>query len=97
MVPKDPALFEYAALPGWKALARELQRHHWKNKLHIHSTNHWIIVHREYGILIKNIIKHDVDNGIITIHSINPDYPDKELCLDDVDQLFNVVRYEVEK
>jgi hypothetical protein len=35
---------------------------------------------------------HNVDSGVITIHSLNPIYPDKKLNLKEVVQLFNVVK-----
>lgn len=97
MTPSDPSLFEYMALPGWKAIARELLRHHWKYKLHTHNFDTWIIVHNTEGILIKNIIAHDVEKGTITIHSLNPNYPDETLSLDDIAQIFSVVKYIIEK
>jgi transcriptional regulator with XRE-family HTH domain len=80
--------------PGQRVIGRDLRRDHWKYKLHINSTECWIIVHRERGIVIKSIIEHDVDNAQITLHSWNPDkneHPDYTVSLDDVDQIFNVV------
>lgn len=80
--------------PGQKVIGRDLRREHWKYKLHINSTDCWIIVHRERGIVIKEIIDHDIDKGEITLHSWNPDkneHPDYTVSLDDVDQIFNVV------
>lgn len=97
MITTDPELFDQMALPGWKAVARELPRHHWKYKLHIHKTDTWIIVHRTDGILIKNIIAHDVENAKITVHSLNPKYPDDVIDLNDVSQIFNVVKYIIDK
>lgn len=64
--------------------------------LHLHKFNLFIIVHKE-GITIKEITKHDVEKGIITIHSWNPDkneYPDQDLELNDVLQLLNVIKIE---
>ncbi|PWS30325.1 S24 family peptidase [Pedobacter paludis] len=72
---------------------RDLPRHHWQNKFHINAYKYWVIVHKN-GILIKQILKHDSENGIITCHSLNPDkekFPDFTLHLDEVDQLFNIV------
>jgi hypothetical protein len=71
-------------------LARELQKLHWQNKLHIPKV--FIIVHKTDGIICKEIVKHDVKSGVITCHSWNPDpdYEDFELNLHDVMQLFYV-------
>ena len=75
---------------GIIVLGREIQQHHWRNKLHI---NQWdfVIVHRTDGILIKRITEHDVPNGILTLHSLNDYYEDFTVTLDDVVQIFNVI------
>lgn len=71
-------------------LARELGRQHWMNKLHYHKYD-FIIVHKEDGILVKRIINHDVEKGILTLHSLNELYEDFTISLNDVAQLFNIV------
>ncbi|WP_316851209.1 XRE family transcriptional regulator [Pedobacter agri] len=86
---------EKSIFPNRYAIGREVDRVHWKNQLHIHSNDAWVIVHRTEGVILKEIIKHDKDNGIITVHSWNPDkdtYPDEDLFLGDVAQIFNVVK-----
>lgn len=97
MMTTDPALFDLMALPGWKALGREVPKHHWKFKLHTHKTDAWIIVHNTEGILHKNITKHNVESGVITIHSLNPKYQDEDLALNDIAQIFSVVKYIIDK
>lgn len=80
--------------PGEKIIGRDLRKEHWKYKLHINSNDCWIIVHKDDGIVVKEIIAHDVDTGIITLHSWNPDkseHPDYTVSLGDVEQIFNVV------
>jgi DNA-binding XRE family transcriptional regulator len=74
-------------------LCREINPSYWQHKLHIHKWN-FVIVHRDSGILIKQIIAHNVATGIITMHSLNGMYEDKKLNLKDVVQLFNVVKIE---
>jgi transcriptional regulator with XRE-family HTH domain len=69
-------------------LGRELYKDYWLSKLHIPRI--FIIVHED-GICCKEIIDHDVENGIITCHSYNPDknrYPDYQVHLKNVRQLF---------
>ncbi|WP_131535550.1 S24 family peptidase [Pedobacter nototheniae] len=85
-------LAEQSIFPGRIAIGRDLPRHQWIYKLHTHNYDNWVIVHKTEGILIKQIIKHDVEEGIITIHSLNPEYPDEELYLDEVEQIFSVVQ-----
>lgn len=95
MTTLEPANFRQSIFDGVKVVGRELPRQQWRSKLHTHKWDFWIIVHKELGIMIKQIIKHDVENGIITIHSLNPDkstYPDMDLKLDDIEQIFNMVK-----
>lgn len=76
---------------GAIVLGREVRQEFWKCKLHIKDWD-FVIVHREKGIVIKQITEQDVDNGIITCHSLNSMYDDFELHLKDVSQIFNVVK-----
>lgn len=69
-------------------VCRELQRQHWINRLHIPKV--FVLIHRTRGIFCKQIIGHDVTNGIITLHSFNPEYEDFTLSLDELDKLFYV-------
>lgn len=86
------SIFENSKVTG-RVINQELYRH---SKLHLHKFSLFIIVHKE-GIMIKEITKHDVENGIITVHSYNPDkkeYPDIDIDLKDVLQLLNVIKIE---
>lgn len=72
-------------------LGREVGRQLWTCKLHYKD---WlfVIVHQD-GILIKQIVAHDVERGIITCHSLNPLYGDDfEIRLDEVAELYNVIK-----
>lgn len=72
---------------------RNIPQHYWSAKFHIHKFRDFIIVHNE-GILIKRIIAHDVEKGLITCHSLNPDkvtYPDFQIDLREVKQMLNIV------
>lgn len=85
-------LADLSIRPGRIAIGRDIPKDKWKYKLHTHTTDTWIIIHREKGILIKQIANHDVENGKITIHSLNPEFPDEVLNLQDIDQIFSVVQ-----
>lgn len=80
-------------LNGDILLCREIMQQHWVNKLHI---NKWtfVIAHKTDGIIIKKITNHDVTNGVITVHSLNHEYEDYEISLNDVAKLFNVIKIE---
>ncbi len=65
-----------------------------QSKLHINAWPNFLIVHED-GIIIKSIIDHDVDAGVITCHSLNPDksfFPDFKLHIKDIHQIFNIVQ-----
>lgn len=84
---------EESITEGSTVTGREIQRHLWSSRFHIHRFKDYVIVHKE-GILIKRIIRHDVDLGMITCRSLNPDkeaYADFDLNLDDCSQIFNIV------
>ncbi|WP_099368115.1 LexA family transcriptional regulator [Sphingobacterium sp. 1.A.4] len=74
--------------------ARNIDRIYWRSKLHTHTWDFFVFVTRSEGILIKQIAKHDVEHGKVILGSLNEDkdrYPDIEISLDDVEQIFNVV------
>lgn len=73
-------------------LTRNIRPDLWqRSRLHLHKWQVFVIVHKEEGIMVKEITKHDVEKGIITIHSYNDMYEDREVELKDVAQIFNVV------
>lgn len=72
-------------------LGREVQRTLWQYKLHINDW-YFIIVHRTEGIAIKKIIDHDVEHGIITCHSLNNMFQDYRVYLDEVAELYNLIK-----
>lgn len=79
---------------GEYVVGRQVTHNLWKSKLHIRDNPVWVIVHEE-GILVKNIVSHNVEGRTITVRSYNEDkesYPDRELSLDDVYELYNVVQ-----
>ena len=77
-------------------ICRQIAPHHWQSKLHIHKYD-FVIVHRTDGVLLKKIMAHDTTAGTLTLHSLNPLYDDFTIALDDVAQLFNVIKVEREK
>lgn len=77
---------------------REIKRDLWKSKFHTHRYKDYVIVHQTEGIVTKRIIHHDIDQGFITCRSLNPDkeiYPDFDLMLDEVKQIFNIVNVSI--
>lgn len=74
---------------------RELQRHLWEgSKLHLKDFQYWVIYTSQSKYpLLKQIISHNVDKGVIKCHSLNdgPEYNDFELKISDIQALFYVV------
>lgn len=75
---------------GDKLLCREVRRDLWLPKLHIHDW-YFVIVHRTEGIAIKQITNQD-ENGNITCHSLNNMFNDYSVNLDDVAEIYNVIK-----
>lgn len=78
---------------GDLALARELDKIHWRDGIRYNQYPFWIIV-LENTILCKEIIDHNIETGDITCHSLNPspEYADFTVNLGKVCRLFNIVQ-----
>ena len=79
-----------AICDGDKVLAREVRRDLWLPKLHINGW-YFVIIHRTKGISIKQITAQD-DKGNITCHSLNELFNDYTVNLDDVVEIYNVIK-----
>jgi phage repressor protein C with HTH and peptisase S24 domain len=71
-------------------LCRNVRKDFWQSKLHINKWD-FVIIHKDNGICVKRITNHDVENGIITLHSLNDYYEDFDVHLKDVSKIFNIV------
>lgn len=84
------------AIPdGTVMLCREVGRQYWQSKLHTHAWPNYVFVHRREGIVVKQVANQDLDTGILTLRSLNPDkkrYPDYDVHMDDLLQIYNVVK-----
>lgn len=77
---------------GAEVLARELQRHHWKDGFG--KTDYgWIII-CENSIMHKDIISDIDENGCIKLHSRNPSpqYPDFDMDINTVHSIWKVIK-----
>lgn len=77
-------------LEGDIVICREMQRHLWNSKLHFKDWD-FVIAHSKQGIMLKEIIDHNVETGDIICRSINPQYKDFTLNLKEIAFLYNVV------
>lgn len=73
---------------GDRLLCKDLQKHHWRNKLHYKQYLFVIVGHD--GIVCKQITGHDVERGEVICHSWNPLYKDYVINLNNVYQLLYV-------
>ena len=79
-----------AICDGDKVLAREVRRDLWLPKLHINDW-YFVIIHRTKGISIKQITAQDAKSGG-TVHSLNELFNDYTVNLDDVVEIYNVIK-----
>ncbi|SUJ18465.1 Uncharacterised protein [Sphingobacterium spiritivorum] len=80
-------------------IGREIRQELWTSRFHTHKYPFYAFVTQSDGIIFKELIDHDVEKGIITLHSLNEDrdtYPDFTLNLEDVAFIYNIVKREVE-
>lgn len=77
-------------------ICREVEPHLWRNSRLHYNKRDFVIIHED-GILIKRVIAHDVEHHTITIHSLNPLYPDRTIDLADVRQIFSVVESRLQR
>ncbi len=78
-------------LEGDKVLGRQIAPHLWQSKLHIKKWD-FILVHKTEGIMIKKITEHNIQNGTLKLHSLNPLYEDFTANLKDIVEIYNVVQ-----
>ena len=71
-------------------LGREIKREFWGNKLRVADWD-FIVVYNE-GITIKRISEFNMATGIFKCHSLNPLYEDVEYHLDEVIELYNLIK-----
>ncbi len=77
---------------GDEILAKLVPADYYKDtRLHIDRYNVWVVVTRSEGIIIKKIIRHDVANHTLTLHSLNPLYADFNVDLADVAMIYHAV------
>lgn len=77
-------------LEGDIVICREVQRHLWNSKLHFKDWD-FVIAHSTQGIMLKEVIDHNVETGDIICRSINPKHKDFTLNLREIAHLYNVV------
>lgn len=72
-------------------LGREVQPHLWLDRLNVKDW-FFVIVHRTDGVSIKQITGVDLKRSTVTCHSLNEMFDDYTIRLDDVVELYHVIR-----
>lgn len=78
---------------GDVVLVRELDKSHWRDGLRYKDYPYWVVVFGT-SVLIKQMTDCNLDNGMITLHSLNPspEFSDFSLPLDNVRALYYVLQ-----
>lgn len=76
---------------GDKILCREVRHEFWTSKLHIKDW-YFVLCMKNDGITVKQITSHEVSNGLVVCHPLNPIFEDFTVNLEDVAELFNVIK-----
>jgi len=74
---------------GDRLICRPVERKLWNKKL-LSGKQNFVIVFITGGIFVRRIKKYSSDLNTITVHALNPEYPDKEIDLNNIIQLFRV-------
>ena len=81
-----------AFLEGDFLLCRLLPQSDWQYGIKKRTATYCVIATHTDGIVLKQVTHHDKTAGIITCHSLNPDYSDYDVKLSEVQALFYVER-----
>jgi hypothetical protein len=81
-------------MPGDILICQEITHRLSRQKLYFNTLQTFVIVHREDGILVKQITIYDGEKGEITVHSLNPLYEDRPIRLNDIRKLFSIIKFQ---
>lgn len=77
---------------------RQIEREFYdRNRLHLKKWRFYVVVTLE-GILVKEILEHDVIAGTLQLRSLNPnkrEYPDFTIRMEKVIEIYNIVKKEM--
>lgn len=75
--------------PGDIVLGRLIQRHLWRDRLRLKRI--FVINHMD-GMVIKQVVAHNTEKAEITLHSLNEQYEDYTISLNDVREIYHVIK-----
>lgn len=79
-----------AILDGDKLLVREIEKDIWIHQNLQRRSYFYALATASEGLVVKEIIHHDVHKGLITCHSLNRLFKDFTLPIDDVYKVFSI-------
>ena len=79
-----------AFLEGDFLLCRILPQSDWQYGIKKRRDTYCVIATESEGIILKQVTRHDKAEGVITCHSLNPEYEDYDIPLSDVKAIFYV-------
>ena len=78
---------------GDRVLVRQLYRQYWKETVRFSEHPFWVIATKA-GVLLKQMVGQDTEQGTFTFHSLNPsvEYADFTLNMDEINSLYYVLK-----
>lgn len=86
---------KYSLCEGDWAYCRSIPKHNWRNKLHFNKVKVFCFFHNTRGILFKKVNAHDIENGNLTLSSLNKDknkFPDFKINVSECSYICNVIK-----
>jgi hypothetical protein len=80
--------------PGDILICREIPPRFTQKTMNFNSPKFFVIIHKEEGIIVKQITACDTEKDEITVHSLNLLYEDSLVSLNDVKKLFNIIKFQ---
>jgi phage repressor protein C with HTH and peptisase S24 domain len=80
--------------PGDILICREIPLRFNQKILYANSPKFFLIIHREEGVIVKQITACDTEKAEMTVHSLNPLYEDSLISLNDVKKLFSIIKFQ---
>ncbi|MCL1933487.1 MAG: hypothetical protein FWF53_06740 [Candidatus Azobacteroides sp.] len=83
--------YGFSLCDGDFILARKIDEKYWSQRLNINS---WlfVLVFKNEDYIIRKIIEHNIETMSVLCHPLNLAYSDSIVYLDDLYELYNVIR-----
>lgn len=85
---------KYSLCEGDWTYCRSIPKIHWRNKLHFNNVKVFCFFHNTRGIIFKKIKDHNLENGELSLCSLNKDkkkFPDFTINVSECSYILNVI------